>query len=278
MANAAQARGTAESEVRRAAGWLEGDTLTKVGRFGVVGLGVVYLLLAWISGQVALGGSDKSADNTGAMKELAENGFGRALLAVLAVAFAAYAVWQVAQAAAGFHHVADERKRTGKRVAAGAKALVGVALSVTAFRLVAGSGQKDSSEQQKDLTARVLGAPGGQALVVVVGLAVVAFAAFLAYRAWTRSFLEKLDRRPSHRVELLGVAGYLARAVVFGVLGVLVVVAGFSDEASRARGLDSALKTLAGQPYGTALLLAIAAGLAAFGVYELITARHAREG
>jgi hypothetical protein len=79
-------------------------------------------------------------------------------------------------------------------------------------------------------------------------------------------------------VELLGVAGYLARAVVFGVLGVLVVVAGFRDEASRARGLDAALKTLAGQPYGTALLLAVAAGLAAFGVYELITARHAREG
>jgi len=278
MADAAQARQTAESGARRVAGGLQDDRVTKVGRFGVAGLGVVYLLLAWISGQVALGGSDKSADNTGALKELAEHGFGKVLLAVLAAAFAAYAVWQVIQAAVGFHHVTDERKRTGKRVAAVAKALIGVALSVSSFRLVAGSGQKDSSEQQKDLTARLLGAPGGQVLVVVIGLAVVAFAAFLAYRAWTRSFLEKLDRRPSDRVELLGVAGYLARAIVFGVLGVLVVVAGFRDEASRSRGLDAALKTLAGQPYGTALLLAVAVGLAAFGVYELITARHAREG
>jgi multisubunit Na+/H+ antiporter MnhC subunit len=278
MANASQARDSAEAGARRAAGKLQDDTVTKVGRFGVAGLGVVYLLVAWLAAQVALGGSDKSADNTGALKELAENSFGTVLLAVLAVAFAAYAVWQVIQAAADFHHVTDDRKRTLKRVAAVAKALIGVALSISSFRLVAGSGQKDSSEQQKDLTARLLGAPGGQALVVVIGVAVVAFAAFLAYRAWTRSFLEKLDRRPSHRVELLGVAGYLARAVVFGVLGVLVVVAGLRDEASRSRGLDAALKTLADQPYGTALLLATALGLAAFGVYELITARHAREG
>jgi hypothetical protein len=281
MADAAQARQTAESiesDARRVAGRLRDERVTKLGRFGVAGLGVVYLLLAWISGQVALGGSDKTADNTGALKELAESGIGTVLLGVLAVAFAAYAVWQVIQAAVDFHHVTDDRKRTGKRVVAVAKALIGVALSVTSFRLVAGSGQEDSSEQQKDLTARLLGAPGGQVLVVAIGLAVVAFAAFLAYRAWTRSFLEKLDRRPSHRVELLGVAGYLARAVVFGVLGVLVVVAGFRDEASRSRGLDAALTTLAGQPYGTALLLAVAAGLAAFGVYELITARHAREG
>jgi hypothetical protein len=118
----------------------------------------VYLLLAWISGQVALGGSDKSADNTGALKQLAENGFGKVLLGVLAVAFAAYAVWQVLQAAIGFHHVDDERKRTGKRVAAVAKALVGAALSVTSFRLVAGSGQKDSSEQQQD-SPRACSAP-----------------------------------------------------------------------------------------------------------------------
>jgi hypothetical protein len=281
MADAAQARqkaGSVESGARQVAGTLRDERIQKVGRFGVAGIGVVYLLLAWISGQVALGGSDKSADNTGALKELAETGFGTVLLGVLAVAFAFYAVWQVVQAAVDFHHVSDDRERTGKRIAAVAKALVGVALSVSSFRLVAGSGQEDSSEQQKDLTARLLEAPGGQVLVVVIGLAVVAFAGFLAYRAWTRSFLEKLDRRPSHRVELLGVGGYLARAVVFGLLGVLVVAAGFSEEASRSGGLDGALKTLAGQPYGTALLLAVAAGLAAFGVYELITARHAREG
>jgi hypothetical protein len=277
MSNGSQARGAAEVKARQAAGWLEGDTPTKVGRFGVAGLGVVYLLLAWISAQLAFGGSEQSADNTGALRELAGNGFGKVLLGVLVLAFAAYAVWQLYEAAAGFHHYTG-RKRTLKRAGAVAKALIGAALAVTSARLLAGSGQESSSEQQKDLTARILEAPGGQAIVVVIGLAIVAFSGYLAYRGWTRSFLEKLDGAVSHRVELLGVVGYVARAVVFGVLGILVVVAGLRAEAERARGLDAALKTLASQPYGTALLLAVAFGLAAFGVYELITARQAREG
>jgi hypothetical protein len=277
MANPTHAKGAAEAKARQATGWLEGDTATKVGRFGVAGLGVVYLLLAWICTQVALGGSDQTADNTGALKELAGNGAGKVLLAVLALAFAAYALWQLYEAVAGFHHYSG-RKRTTKRISAVAKAAVGVFLAIPAARLVAGSGQKSSSEQQQDLTAKLLGQPGGQALVVLIGVGIVAFAGYLGYRGWTRSFLEKLDGPVSHRVELLGVVGYVARAVVFGIFGVLVVIAGLREEAERARGLDGALKTLASQPYGTALLLAVALGLAAFGVYELITARHAREG
>lgn len=278
MVKTARAKGSAQATARQATGWLDGDTVTKVGRFGVAGLGVVYLLLAWICGQLALGGgSGQSADNTGALKELAQNGLGKVLLGVLVVAFAAYALWQLYQAAAGFHHYTG-KKRTAKRVAAVVKAAIGAALGYTSARLVAGSGQENSSDQQQDLTARLLAEPGGQALVVLIGVAIVAFSGYLAYRGWTRQFLEKLAGRPDHRVELLGVAGYIARAVVFGILGVLVVVAGLREEAERANGLDGALKTLLEQPFGTALLLLVALGLAAFGVYQLLTARQAREG
>ena len=41
-------------------------------------------------------------------------------------------------------------------------------------------------------------------------------------------------------------------------------------------GTDTALKTLAGQPYGTLPLLLIAAALACFGVYRLFDARYRR--
>jgi hypothetical protein len=41
-------------------------------------------------------------------------------------------------------------------------------------------------------------------------------------------------------------------------------------------GFDAALTTLAVRPYGTALLLLVAAGLACFGVYCLFDARYRR--
>jgi hypothetical protein len=45
---------------------------------------------------------------------------------------------------------------------------------------------------------------------------------------------------------------------------------------NKAVGLDAALTTLATQPYGTALLLIVAAGLACFGLYCLFDARYRR--
>jgi hypothetical protein len=277
MAGRSQTKSAAKGAGRQAAGQLDGDLVTKVGRFGVAGLGVVYLLLAWLAAQVAFGSSDQSADNTGALKELAGNGAGKFLLGVLAVAFAVYALWQLFEALSGFHHY-QGRKRTTKRVGAVVKALIGAALAVTSARLLAGSGQKDASDQQADLTARLLEAPAGRVLVVLVGLGIVAFSAYLVYRGVTKGFLEKLQGTPDKRVQQLGVAGYVARGVAFGVLGVLVVVAGVQSDADEARGLDAALKTLAEQPFGTVLLLIVALGLAAFGVYELMTAKQAREG
>ena len=272
-----RAAGTAAARGRQAAGWLEGDTVTKVGRFGVAGLGVLYLLLAFIAAQVALGGSGESADNTGALQQLAGNGFGKVVLGLLVVAFAGYAIWQAFEAAAGFGHRTGS-DRTKKRVVAGVKAAFGAALAVSSVRILTGGGQQSSSQQQADLTGKVLQAPGGQVVVVAAGVAIVAFAGYLAYKGWTKSFLDKLDGPVDDRLERLGQAGYVARGVAFGVLGVLVVIAGVQADPSQARGLDAALKTIAGQPYGKFLLLAVALGLACYGAFKLITARRHREG
>jgi hypothetical protein len=63
---------------------------------------------------------------------------------------------------------------------------------------------------------------------------------------------------------------------VYGIAGALVVVAAVRSDPSKATGLDTALKTLAAQRYGAALLLTVAAGLAAFGVFAMLDARYRR--
>ena len=65
---------------------------------------------------------------------------------------------------------------------------------------------------------------------------------------------------------------------MYGIAGILVVVAAVRSDPSKATGLDTALKTLAAQPYGVVLLVIVALGLAAFGVYCLFDARYRRAG
>ena len=67
--------------------------------------------------------------------------------------------------------------------------------------------------------------------------------------------------------------GYIARALVFFIMGVFLLVAAWQTNSGRAKGLGGALDVLAAQPYGWMLLGATALGLAAFGAFGLIQAR-----
>jgi hypothetical protein len=77
-------------------------------------------------------------------------------------------------------------------------------------------------------------------------------------------------------VGVLGAAGQAARGVVFGMIGVFLVQAAVSYDPHKARGLDDSLRVLAHGTWGRAALVAVAAGLAAFGAYSLLEARYRR--
>jgi hypothetical protein len=248
-----------------------------LGQVGVAAIGVVYLLLAWISLQVAFGGASKSADQTGAFGEIADQPYGPVLLGAMAVGLLAYAVWQFVLATVGIRED-DGAKENFERLSAVAKGIFGAALGSQALKLAISGSGKSSSQTQADWTAKLLGAPAGRALVVLVGLVVIALAGYLIYRGVEKKFLDKLERRISKNLTRLGQFGWIARGVAFGVLGALVVVAGVKSQPEKSRGLDQALKTLADAPYGKWILSLVALGFAAYGVFQLITARIHKKG
>ena len=65
----------------------------------------------------------------------------------------------------------------------------------------------------------------------------------------------------------IGQIGSVAKGIAIGLIGVLVVVAAMQFDPGKANGLDPALKTLAGHPWGVWLLALIGLGIAAFGIY-----------
>src|SRR5436309_10677808 len=82
--------------------WAEG-----LGRGGLVGRGVVYCLVAAIALRIATGRRGE-ADRQGALKTLAHEPLGRALLAALVVGFIGYAAWRLVKAAVGAREGADD--------------------------------------------------------------------------------------------------------------------------------------------------------------------------
>ena len=253
-------------------------------RVGIVTYGVMHLLIAFIALQMVLGqGGGESASGSGAFAELAESGFGRLVLWVMVLGFLMLVVWQGIEAAIG-HQDEDGGKRTGKRLVSVGKAVVyaafGLSAATTALGSSGGSGGGSGSSPDS-LTARLMSAPGGQVLVVLVGLGIVGVGAVLAYQGIKEKFTDHLDAGASQSdrrgpIVVLGKVGYVAKGTALAAVGVLVVVAGVRHEAKRSGGLDAALRELLQQPFGAWLVAAVAVGLAAFGLYCFAWARHLR--
>ena len=101
----------------------------------------------------------------------------------------------------------------------------------------------------------------------------------MAYYGWKRKFTKHLNTsempaKSRESIIKLGMAGYTSKGVAYAIAGLLVIVAAVNYDPEKARGLDAALKTLAGYSWGVWLLALIAAGIAAFGVYCLAQAKY----
>ncbi|HEU4449819.1 MAG TPA: DUF1206 domain-containing protein [Gaiellaceae bacterium] len=253
--------------------WVE-----RMGRFGLATKGFSYVLVAVIAIRVAVGGGGEAEDRQGALQTLADEPFGWALLLMVALGFAAYALWRFAEAIFDRGGEGDDAKGIGKRLADFGKGVLYAGLAVGTVSILVGSGGGGSKEEDK-ATAFALEWPGGRWIVGAVGVAIVGAGIFNAYRALSGSFRKELRTELMGAAEegwytALGVAGHLARAVVFALIGVFVVRAAWQYDPQEAIGLDEALQKLAGEAYGPFLLGVVALGLAAYGLFCIVQAKY----
>ncbi len=241
--------------------------VTAGARAGYAVNGFLHLLIAWLGLQVAFGGNGAKADPSGAMALVAGTSVGFVLLVTIAVAFALLAVWQVGECVRG--------PKMGDRIKAGAKAVVYLALGWSAVSLRMGTA-KSGQAQANDATATLMGMPFGPILVVLGGIAVVGVGAFHIYKGWTERFRRDLVSTPSRPILLAGKVGYIAKGIALIAVGVGFVTAGLTDLPSQSRGLDGALHDMVSLPWGQVVLILIAAGFAAYGIYSFSRAKRAR--
>jgi hypothetical protein len=273
------ARQQAQRAERTAKGAAESGPVKTLGRVGLIAYGVVHVLVAYLAVRVALGGGAK-ADKTGALQTIAEQPAGRFFLWVLTVGLVALTVWQLAEAGWGHGSRRPARRRTLQRLVSLGEAGVAGALAYSSFKVA--SGKKGNSKQEKAaFIDKVFDWPAGELLVAAVGLGIVAIAVYLVHRGVAKTFVDDLElagAEPHARDAAIrfGQVGWPALGVAYGILGFLLIYAAVTYDPKKATGMDTALKTLAGQPYGTFLLLVVAAGLACFGAYCLFDARYRR--
>jgi hypothetical protein len=251
--------------------------LEALARIGFIGYGLTHLLVAWLAVRIALGQPAQAGDQSGALRTLVDEPGGRLLVWAICVGFAAMAIWQALEAAVG-HRSDTGARRTAERLASAGRVLFYGYLGYTAWKVASGS-PKTSADTQQSTSAGLMATETGRWTVSAIGIGVLCLGVGLIWYGLTRQF-ERHLRTGEMTDEIrrtarwLGIVGYTAKGTAYGIAGLLLFLAARTYDPSKARGLDAALRTLAGQPYGQTLLLVAAAGIGSFAAFCLLQARY----
>jgi hypothetical protein len=254
---------------REAHPWIE-----RFARFGYASKGVVYILMAYLALKAALG-SGSAESSRGAFEEVSRQPLGHPLLFTIGAGLFAYALWLMY--AAVFN---PERDKPFRRLSRASMSLINGALGVAAFSLAWSTRDQGGDGQQAiSWTARGLSQPLGTLLVGGVGVGFALYGVRQVWRGLAKDFDDqlRLSQAEAYARKWLVRAsrfGFVARGVVFALIGVFLVKAALEYDAGEARDIGGALRELQQHSYGSVALGVVAAGLAGYGIYELARARY----
>ncbi|HCB06574.1 MAG TPA: DUF1206 domain-containing protein [Nocardioides sp.] len=267
--------GTRAEETGRQAS--DSEWIDVAARLGLVAYGVVHLVIAWLAIQLAFGDREGSTDSSGAIQQLAEQPFGKAMVWALGIGMFLLVIWQGLEAAFG-HRDEEGFTKVRKRVTSAGKAVVYAVIGVSAVRAAMGSGSSGKSGTDS-LTAKIMDLPGGQVIVGAIGLAIIGIGAYLVHKAWTEKFAKYINAEGQSGATgtaylWFGKAGYTAKGIAFGIVGSLFLYAALTHDPKKSGGLDQALHKVLQQPFGQILLVLIAIGIGCYGLFCFARARH----
>lgn len=257
---------------RRVAG---AGTINGLARAGFVARGAVYVVIGVLAVLVALGFGDHSLDRAGALAAIAAEPFGALLLWLLVIGFAGLALWRAVRAATS----PEER---GHRLLDAVRAVIYAVAAWSTYEFVTDGRTPSSSDgSARDVTVRLLSTAGGRVLLAVLALVVIAVGLVMIARAAGRRFAERLRTgwmtyRTREAVLRLGQIGHIARGVVITAAGAFALAAALNADPGQAKGLDATLRSFAQTPFGPLVLVLVALGLIAFGLYSFAEARWRR--
>lgn len=247
-------------------------------RLGYVAKGIIYLLIGTLAFRLAAGlDGGRLLDPTGALRIVFRQPFGFVLLLSIGVGILTYSAWQLVEG------IWDTRRKGGgwgwwHRSLTMIKGVAYGGVGVQALRMVFGI----RAAQMNLITEGVIRVPLiGGIFLALVGVGVAIYGLFEIKGAVRSQFGDDLNewrlRREAGAWAIhLGRIGNGARGIILTVMGSAFVSAGLDRDANKAGGISDALRTLFSQPYGVVLVALVGAGLALFGVFQLLHARYAR--
>ena len=245
--------------------------------------GFLFIVIGMLAVLVATGQKGgELADPTGALGRIAQLPYGKVILIIFVIGAIGHGAWNILRGVADVDNAGKDWKGIFRRGIAVGVGIFYLFLAWTAWSIIVATQVSVESEAiQKTLTAVLLALPLGAVFVVIIGLGVIGAGIHECYSGVTGKFQENFklyEIQGSKRkiISVLGLFSFVARALIFALIGYFFIWAAINYDPNEAVGIDGALMALAQTYYGKTLLFVTAFGLICHGVLSLYEARYRR--
>lgn len=243
-------------------------------RSGYMARGVVFFLVGGLA--LFSGISGGKSDTRSALDTLLMQPLGRVWVGLIAVGLLGFVIWRLAQSLGN----ADRRPHSFKgfiiRAALFGSAMVYLGLSFYALKLALALGSRDDGGTERDVAAWAMSQPFGPYLAGAIGAGFLIGGCVTIAKGILRKYEEhqSFEAKRNRLISMACIYGLCARGVLFLIVGGFFVYAAFTVDPDQAGSIPDALNWIRGLPFGGTLYAVVAVGLASFGTYNVIQARH----
>ena len=212
-------------------------------------------------------------------QELAQQPFGSIMIWLIIAGFVCYAIWRWAQAFLNPEESSGDWKGIIRRVFYAISGVIYLSGAYLAYRVVSADSSGGSTDNKERWTRLLMEYNWGVWVVGAIGLTVMVFAVIQFKNAWKQDFMDKFDcdnmsDSEQHTCKTAGRFGFLARGIVYVIVGGFFVRSAITHDPDKVIGLQQAFQTIVEQPFGQILLTITGLCLFLFGVFCGFEARY----
>jgi len=249
------------------------EAVRLLARVGYASKGAVYALVGALALKAARTWS-RPAGSSEALEVL-----NHPFLLVIGLGLVAFSLWRLVQTVLDPDQNGTSWKGCLQRAGYAISGLVYFDLGKEALELLLERPEPEEQKHEEEMVAVALAQPGGEWLVGLVGLAIVGLGLAQLLKAFSASFLERLDLHkmsPGARrwTSRLAVIGLVARGLVFLLVGVTVMGSAYTLNPKDVRTIEEVFGWVRRLDQGRGLLAAVGVGFLCYGALMAIEARY----
>lgn len=263
----------------------QSSKITPFARAGLIAKGFVYSLLGIFVFMAAFrigGQSPGETDKKGVFSFIQDQTGGQILLGTIALGLACYSLWRAIQAIADTNKKGNDAKGLAVRGRYLFSGLVYGSFTVLVVKMLFSSVNSSGSNSNQTMAQELLSKPFGQWMAGIVAIFIIGVGIYQGWYGLSEKYQKHVNKsvNSSYKKLLLGAGkiGYVARGVVWILIGWMFAKAAFHAKAEKAGDTSDALGFLSEASYGSYLLGSVGFGLLCYGLFNFIRARYEQFG